>query len=161
MENLAYGWEGSHPLAVEVTKPITHVSVYFDEHSRPMDITLWRADGSGLTIFSEMHDIADRVEIGILRFEQTKSLQGNRVVLPIALEFRQRIDAFKLTVHESGVLAESGIVLRAQCNREITIVAAAMPCFIAIKGVVEQPNIFEPEYPIENYERVPIPVEGP
>ena len=159
METLTYGWEGPHPLAVEITKPITHVSIYFDEHGRPMDITLWRTDGSGLTVFSEMHDIAERMEIGVLRFEQTKSLKGNRVTLPIGAEFRQRVDAFKLSVHESGVMAESGVVLRAECDSEITIVAAAMPCFIAIKGVVEQPHIFEPEYPIENYERVPLRVE--
>jgi hypothetical protein len=159
MENLTYGWEGPNPLAVEITKPITHVSIYFDEHGRPMDITLWRADGSGLTVFSEMHDIAERMEIGVLRFEQYKSLPGSRVTLPIAPEFGQRVDAFKLSVNESGVKAESGILLRAKGGSEITIVAAAMPCFIAIKGVVEQPHIFEPEYPIENYERLPIKVE--
>ena len=158
MENLTYGWEGPNPLTVEVTKPITHVSVYFDEHGRPMDITLWRADGSGLTVFSEMHDIAERMEIGVLRFEHYKSPSGSRVTLPIAPEFGQGVDAFKLSIHESGVKAESGIVLRAKGGSEITIVAAAMPCFIAIKGVVEQPHIFEPEYPIENYERLPIRV---
>lgn len=156
VETLTYGWEGPHPLAVEVTKPITHVSIYFDEHDRPMDITLWRPDGSGLTVFSEMHDIAERMEIGVLRFEQTKSLRGNRVSLPITAEFRQRVDAYKLIVHESGVIAESGIVLRAEPKSEITIVASAMPCFIAIKGLVEQPHIFEPEYPMEKYERLPI-----
>jgi hypothetical protein len=156
MDNLTYRWEGPNPLAVEVAKPITHVSIYFDEHGRPMDITLWRPDESGLTVYSEMHAIAERMEIGVLRFEHFKSPSGSKVTLPIAPEFKQQIDAFKLSVHESGVKAESGILLRAKNGSEITIVAAAMPCFIAIKGVVERPHIFEPEYPLEDYERLAI-----
>jgi len=84
-------------------KPIRNVSIEFEPPGKPMHITLWRPDGSGL-----------RMEIGVLRFSQFKSPSGSEVMLPLAPEFNQQVDAFKLVVHESGVRAESGILLRAR-----------------------------------------------
>jgi hypothetical protein len=159
MKNLTYGWEGLGPLAVEVTKPIRHVSIEFEPHGKPMYITLWRPDGSGLRVHSEAHEIAERMEIGVLRFSHLQSSSGNGETFPIAPEFNQQVDAFKLVVHESGVKAESGILLRAKSGSEITIAAAAFPFMIAVNGVVQRPHIFEPEYPMEDFERLPIRVE--
>lgn len=156
VENLTYGWEGPDPLAVEVTKPIRQVSIEFEPHGKPMYVTLWRPDGSGLRVHSEVHEIAERMEIGVLRFSHFKSPSGSEVMLPIAPEFNQQVDAFKLVAHVSGVKAESGILLRARNGIEIAIVAAAFPFMIAVDGVVQRPHIFEPEYPMEEYERLPI-----
>lgn len=156
MKNLTYRWEGPDPLAVEVTKPIRQVSIEFEAHGKPMYVTLWRPDGSGLRIHSEVHEIAERMEIGVLRFSHFKSPSGSEVMLPIAPEFNQQVEALKLVVHESGVKAESGILLRARNGIEIAIVAAAFPFMLAVDGVVERPHIFEPEYPMEEYERLPI-----
>jgi hypothetical protein len=161
VENLTYGWEGPSPLAVEVTKPIRQVSIEFEPHGKPMYITLWRPDGSGLRVHSEAVEIGERMEIGVLRFSHLKSPSGSEVMLPIAPEFSQQVDAFKLLVHESGVAAESGILLRARNGSEITIVAAAFPFMIALTGVVQRPHIFEPEYPMEDYERLRIRIGEP
>jgi len=158
VEDLTYGWEGSGPLAVEVTKPIRHVSIEFEPHGKPMYITLWRPDGSGLRVHSEAHEIAERMEIGVLRFTRFESPSGSEVMLPIDPGFNQQVDAFRLVVHESGVKAESGILLRAKSGSEITIAAAAFPFMIAVNGVVQRPHIFEPEYPMEDFERLPISV---
>ncbi len=156
MVDLTYRWEGLAPLAVEVAKPIRHVSIEFETHGKPMYITLWRPDGSGLRVHSEVREIAERMEIGVLCFAHFKSPSVSDVMLPIAREFDQQVDAFKLVVHESGVKAESGILLRAKNGSEIAIVAAAFPFMIAIDGVVQRPHIFEPEYPMEDFERIPI-----
>lgn len=154
MLNLTYGWEGADPLAVEVTKPIRQVSIEsFGSLGMPHLLTLWRPDGSGLRVHSEMRQIAERREIGVLCFEHFKSPTGNEVTLPIAPEFDQQVDAFKLVIHESGVTAESGILLRAKNGSEIDIVAGAFPLTIAVKGVVKRPHIFEPEYPMDSYVR--------
>ncbi len=48
--------------------------------------------------------------------------------------------------------------MRVRNGSEIAIVAGAFPFTIAVKGVVEQPHIFEPEYPMEDFERLPIRV---
>jgi hypothetical protein len=157
MENFKYKWELPGPLAVEVTKPIRMVSIEsFSPLYMPHLLTLWRPDGSGLRVHAEMRQIAERMEIGVLCFEHLESPSGSEVMLPIAPEFDQQVDAFKLVVHESGVTSESGILLRVRNGSEIAIVAGAFPLTIAVKGVVEQPHIFEPEYPIEDYERLPI-----
>jgi hypothetical protein len=158
VENLTYGWEGPDPLAVEVTKPIRQVSIEFEPHGKPMYITLWRPDGTGLRVHSEAHEIAERMEIGVLCFTHFKSPSGSEVMLPIDPEFNQQVDAFKLVVHESGVKAESGILLKAKSGSEIIIAAAAFPFMIAVNGVVQQQHIFEPEYPMEDFERLPIRV---
>jgi hypothetical protein len=160
VETLTYWWEGPNPLAVEVAKPIRMVSIEsFGPLNMPHLLTLWRPDGSGLRIHAEMRQIAEKMEIGVLCFEHSKSPSGNEVMLPIAPEFDQQLDAFKLVVHESGVTAESGILLRARNGSEIAIVAGAFPLTIAVKGVVEQPHIFEHEYPVEDYECLPIPAD--
>lgn len=159
MENLTYKWEGPVPLAVEVTKPIRHVSIDFEPHGKPMYVTLWRPDGTGLRVNSEAHEIAERMELGVLRFSQIRSTSGSEMMLPIAPEFNQQVDAFKLVIQESGVKAESGILLRARNGSEIAIVAAAFPFMIAVNGVAPLPHIFEPEYPLEDYERFPIRIE--
>ena len=161
MANLTYGWAGADPLSVEVIKPIRQVSIEsFGPLGMPRLLTLWRPDGSGLRVHSEMRQIAERMEIGVLCFEHFKSQSGSEAMLPISPEFDRQVDAFKLVVQESGVTAESGILLRARNGSEIAIVAGAFPLTIAVRGVVEQPHIFEPEYPIEDFERLPIRVGG-
>lgn len=158
MVNLTYEWQGEKPLAVEVTKPIKQVSIDFEPHGKPMYITLWRPDGSGLQVHSEVREIAERMEVGVLCFTHLKSPSGDETMFSIDPEFNRQVDAFKLVVHESGVKAESGILLKVKSGSEITITAAAFPFMIAVNGVVDRPHIFEPEYPMEDFERIPIRV---
>jgi hypothetical protein len=158
MVNLTYEWQGANPLTVEVTKPIKQVSIDFEPHGKPMYITLWRTDGSGLRVHSEVREIAERMEVGVLCFTHLKSPSGDEMMFSIDPEFNRQVDAFKLVVHESGVTAESGILLKAKSGSEITITAAAFPFMIAVNGVVDRPHIFEPEYPMEDFERLPIRV---
>lgn len=161
MVNLTYGWVGADPLAVEVAKPVIRVSIEFEPHGKPMYITLWRPDGSGLRVHSEVREIAERMEVGVLCFTYRESPSDGEVTFPVDPEFDQQVDAFKLVVNESGVRAESGILLRAKSGSEITIAAAAFPFMIAVNGVVERPQIFEPEYPMEDFERLPFRVGEP
>ena len=154
---LRYEWKGPDPLAVEVIKPIKQVSIdLFGPLGLPHSIILWRPDGSGTRIHSEMRQIAERIEVGVLCFERVISPSGSEVLLPVAPEFEEQVNAFKLVVHESGATAESGILLRTKNGRDIVIVAGAFPLTIAVNGVVEQLHIFEPEYPMEDFERLPI-----
>jgi hypothetical protein len=38
-----------------------------------MFVTLWRSDGTGLRLYSQMHDVAERREVGVLNFEQVSA----------------------------------------------------------------------------------------
>ena len=62
----------------------------------------------------------------------------------------------KLIIHESGTSAESGLILKASNGDELVIVAGAYPYSLAVLGVPPIPYIFEPEYEIGHYTRVPI-----
>jgi len=160
VENLTFGWDGPGPLDVEMTKPIAQVSIYTFGSVRmsPHSLTLWRPDGSGLRIYSEMREVAERIEIGVLCFTHVKSPSEDEETLTIGPEFNQQNDAFKLLIHDEGVTAESGILLRARNGNEIAVLVGSFPLTIAIKGVIQRPHIFQPEYPMERLERLPIRV---
>jgi hypothetical protein len=48
---------------------------------------------------------------------------------------------------------ESGVVLSARDGGELVIVAGAFPYSLAILGIGEAPHHFEPEYPLNSYQR--------
>jgi hypothetical protein len=155
MNYLSFAWTGATSLAAELRKPIEQVSLEF-HHEIPMFITLWRSDGTGLRVFSQMHDVAERREVGVLNFKQVSERHAEQSVTQVPISFQGKIAAFKLTIHESGTTAESGVILKAANDDEITIVASVSPHLIAICGISAFPDVFKPEYPIENYMRVPI-----
>jgi len=104
-----------------------------------------------------MHDIAERMEIGVLNFERAHTHADDETFVDVSTAFDCNVEAFKLILDEEGTRAECGLVLRASDGDEITIVPSAGPCYLAILGVFEStPHIFEPEYPLDSYVRVPI-----
>lgn len=50
---------------------------------------------------------------------------------------------------------ESGIVLKASDGSEVVVVAGAFPYFLALSGVLPAPYSFQPEYPLDQYSRIP------
>ncbi len=156
MNNVLFVWGDATPLAAELSKPIKRVSVEFGiPNVGPNSLTLWRSDGTGLRLHTEMHDVALKREVGVLNFEHVSALRPGETLVDIA-SFQDRIVVSKLLIHESGTSAESGVVLKASSGEEIVIVAGAYPYSLAILGVASIPHIFEPEYPIDLYTRVPL-----
>lgn len=155
MNTLSFVWAGLTSLVLELSKPLKHISV--DEfHGRPMFVTLWRQDGAGLRLSSKMHDVAERREVGLLQFEYASSPKDSETVVDIASAFNGPITVFKLVIHESGTSVESGIVLKARDESEIVVVAGTFPYFLALEGVLPAPYAFEPEYPLDQYSRIPL-----
>jgi hypothetical protein len=155
MNNLSFVWTAKTPLKTELCKPATRASLLFD-HGMPMCLTLWRADGTGLKMFSQMHDVAERTEIGVLNFERTMAPLDFETFVDLPQTFRCEVAASKLVIRESGTSAESGVVLRVSDGEEVMVVAGAYPYSIAVLGVMSVPHIFEPEYNIDRYVRVPM-----
>jgi hypothetical protein len=155
MNNLLFVWGGATPLAAELSKPIKRVSVEFViPNVGPNSVALWRSDGTGLRLRTEMHDVAVKREVGVLNFEDVSALLPRETLLDVAL-FQDPIVVSKLLIHESGTIAESGVVLKASSGCEIVIVAGACPYSLAVLGVASMPHLFEPEYPIDLYTRAP------
>jgi predicted membrane protein DUF2254 len=61
---LSFGWQEQESLANELTLPIALISIECAFHGRPVYVTLWRPDGTGLLVYSDMHDSAERRELG-------------------------------------------------------------------------------------------------
>jgi hypothetical protein len=154
MNNLPFVWVEGTPLAAELRRPIGQVSLEFD-HRGPMFITLWRSDGTGLRVRSQMHDVAERREVGALNFDRVRAPRPEETIADLPSAFHGEIVVSKLVIHESGTTAESGVILTGN-NDEIVIVAGAYPYSLAVRGVPSLPGIFNPEYPIDCYSRVPI-----
>jgi hypothetical protein len=155
MNSLLFQWAGATSLAAELSKPIKQVSIAsVITQSGPRFATLWRSDETGLRLYSQMHDVAERREVGVLNFEQVSAPRPGEAIAEVASAFQGEIEVSKLIIHESGTSAESAVVLRASSGDEIVIVAGAGPCFLAVLGVVSMPHIFEPEYQLDRYTRV-------
>jgi hypothetical protein len=155
MRTLSFAWAEDAPLASEVAKPLTGISViFFHAAWGPYHLTLWRKDGTGLRLSSEMHDVAIRSEVGVLRFEPVSAPLTGEVFADLPPAFHRSVDASKLTIREANAVAESGISIIASDGSEIVVVASAGPCCLAVLGALTSlPHIFEPEYPMEQYVR--------
>lgn len=136
-----------------LARGFTRASVGISAHARTTSITLWPDDGSAVRIHSQMHDIAERREVGVLEFENADIPFRNEIKLSIPRSFNTPLAVSKLLIVESNAAAESGIVLAAEDGREIVIVAGVSPYSLAIDGIYSAPHAFEPEYPMEKYIR--------
>jgi len=155
MKYLSFEWTEPTTLAAELSTPIKQVFLEFGHHGRPMFVTLWRPNGAGLRLHSEMHDVAERREVGVLSFNCVRVPPRDKTIVDLPAEFDHEITVFKLIVQESGTSAESGVILKAG-SHEIAVVAGAYPYSLAVSGALSVPHIFEPEYPIDRYTRVRI-----
>ena len=158
MTYLSYIWSGPGSLALELAKPLTGISIEtFYPAWGPDTVKLWRSDGTGLKLFSQMQDVAERLEVGVLNFELVLERSAAETVLQIPLSFSTGTVASKLVIREADITAESGLAIMASDGNEIIVVASAGPCHLAVGGVLSSaPHLFEPEYPLDQYVRVPV-----
>jgi len=103
-----------------------------------------------------MHDVAERLEVGVLNFEIAPPIQPGDRIVDVGSAFQRDIVVSKLVINESGTSAESGLILKATNGDELVIVAGAYPYSLAVLGLPPMPHIFEPEYEIDRYTRIPI-----
>ena len=151
MMDVTFDWRGQAPLASELVVPVCRASVRIAVHGRPISLTLWRGDGSGLRIQSRTHDLTERMEVGVLVFDVVDTPFADERIVELPGTFDGPIEITKLLIAESGTCAESGVVLKGADGSRIVVLAGANPYTIAIEGVVDAPHIFEPEYPVDRY----------
>ena len=156
MNDLSFGWDEPRSLAAELVKRIRQISLKFGFHQRPEAVTLWRMDGSGLQLYSQMHDVAERREVGVLQFRYALAPQPDETIVNVPPAFESDVIVRKLVILESGIKAESGVVLTTVAGNEIVVVAGAYPYSLAVHGLSSLPHVFEPEYPLNQYLRLPI-----
>jgi hypothetical protein len=154
MSVLNFTWNGLAALADELSKPLTHLSIDWADHAKIHQVSLWRLDGSGLRIHSEMHDVAERREIGVLVFSLVSATVESEQIYPLDSAFHAAVHPSKLVIRESGTSGDSGVILQAENGSEITIVAATFPCFLYVGGLPDLKQSVVPEYALNIYERI-------
>lgn len=161
LDYIPFRWAAETPLAAELSRTIESVSIEagFGSLGRPESITLWRPDGTGFEIRSEMHDVADRMEVGVLSFNLVPASSKEEKLIKLPANFGSTLRPFKMLIKESGKRAESGLILRDTADKELLIVASEAPCYLYIRGTLPMqpaPESHRPEYPISEYKIVAV-----
>lgn len=102
-----------------------------------------------------MHDISDRVEYGVLEFEPALGNGGGKTLMDLPDDLRLGSAVAKLVLTDDEVVCESGFVVRGGLGSELIVVAGAYPYTLAV-SVAGLPGPFEPEFPLDKYDRVEI-----
>lgn len=153
MIDISFVWEGKGDLHKALYSPIQRASLTM-LMDRPSALFLWHADGSYLRIANQMHDLANRVEVGSLAFgdkgpSDKAEFEVDICVNPLRVE--------KLILLERNVCVESGVAIELAATRELIVVPGAYPYTLAVDGLFEGPHAFEPEYQMSRYRREVIP----
>jgi hypothetical protein len=92
-------------------------------------VTLWRADGTGLLVPSDMHDVAERIGVGV-QLSYVFAPEAQETIVETAPAFYGELSVSELIIQESGATAASGIIPRAIDGVEIVIVSGVnlLPC---------------------------------
>jgi hypothetical protein len=151
--DIPFIWEGQGDFHAALYRPIQRVALTMLV-GRPSVLYFGHPDGSWLRIANQMHDLADRREVG--------SLALGDGAPPQAPEFEVQVSAIplrvdKLILVERNVRIEAGIAIQLTATRELRVLPGAYPYTLAIEGLWDQPHVFEPEYPTSEYRRELIP----
>jgi hypothetical protein len=129
---------------------ITKVSFRMADHGKCGMVTLWHNDQEGLSIHSRMHDVAEKLEVGILTFEKSRGGIAGEVFFDCQGSLRVTA-AWKLTIQEAGLLLESGLRFAFSNGKELVLVPADFPCFLSVQGSLTQNINPVSEYPLGDY----------
>lgn len=117
-------------------------------------LRLFLGDGSVLKIQAKVTEVEPWFEIGTLIFEyktEIEKVASTRVMLPDSwLDIRS---VEKLVLKDERFTAECGVCFCNRVGEQFIIVPGAFPFSVEI-GAAFYPAKFEPEYAIDQYERV-------
>lgn len=151
MRSIDFQSSGLRSLVEELSRPVERISIMWGLHQRPVCLSFWRQDGSGVAISSKAIPVAKRAEFGVLVFAPaTVDANAKPVARPDWMTGTPKIS--KLLIEDLGVRAEAGLRLRYPSGMEIRVLSGVYQFTIAIDGLGEErPHVFEPEYPLEMY----------
>ena len=142
-------------LGDEFEKGFSDISFEFASHGKPVSVTLWHSDATGIEVTCRMHDTDERVEYGTLEFAPSDRRVGNETLVSLSCELGMPAFVEKLVLRDDGVVCESGFTLRGRDGSALFVVAGVYPYTLAVR-VAGYMGPFDPEFPIERYERVPM-----
>jgi hypothetical protein len=114
-------------------------------------VTLWLTSGEGFRLTSCMQNLADGIEVGVLKLELVLHPAQDEASVDLPWSFRNGGSISKLSIEQRGFRAESGLLLRSGEGDEIIIVSAAFPNHLYVGGVSTPPQQVVPEYSFSRY----------
>lgn len=139
---------------VALTDAIERISMKTDAQGRPFVVTLWHRSGAGTRITSTMHDVSERIEVGVLSATRVDAPLDDEEFFGAPTEFSVSLNLTNLFVDVERYRLESGFILTGRGGRELVIVSGAYPYSLALGGFGDAPHRFEPEYPLDDYKRL-------
>ena len=141
------------PLTEILNHPVCRISLFEDSYGKCANLTLWHSNDRGLCVFSRMHDVAERLEVGVLNFRSVTTIDEGAISVdfePLLVPYR----GCKLVVEEAETRLESGLKLYFQNGQDLLILPADFPLFLAVSGSCIQDRYTTSEYPLKDYEAV-------
>lgn len=103
-----------------------------------------------------MVTLAARREVGVLQFRNVSALAEGEIEHAVPEAFRKSVALTKLIIVEGGNTAETGVILEAFGGQQIIVTAGVAPYTLSVKGIGRESELFSPEYPLNQYSRVPM-----
>ena len=156
------GFKASESLGFLLGGILDRASLLEDKHGDCALITLWYSDGHGVAIHSDMQDIADRLEVGVLSLERVQeeatssSIAFPRPGAPRTISFTVPAtlnQVWKLKITEAETTCESGLRIALADARELIILPSGRPCFLSIFVDNHLVTASNPEYDVTDYEQ--------
>ncbi|AJP58941.2 hypothetical protein UC34_22365 [Pandoraea vervacti] len=155
LERLKFTWHGIGALVNEFEKGFTGISFEFAAHGKPVSVTLWRADRTGIEVTSKMHDTDERAEYGTLEFAPSNRRVADEAFVSLSCDLGAQPFVEMLVLKDGDVVCESGFTIRGGNGSALFVVAGVYPYTLAVR-VTGYMGPFDPAFPIERYERVPM-----
>jgi len=143
------------PLPTVLGQSVRRISIERADHQKCARITLWHEAAEGVQIWSQMHDVAERLEIGVLSFASVSAGNVNEIIseFPRPLAPKQ---VWKLLIEKNGTVLESGVRFLFADACELVILPADFPFFLSILGNCVPVTNPRPEYDLDEYQQVKI-----
>jgi hypothetical protein len=146
-------WGSTAPSPAILKRPFQRLAVRFINARILSSVVLWWPDGTALEIQSDMVDVADRLEVGVLHFSAVRALNKSysEQVFEVSPRFTEKLTVSRLLIKESGTTAESGIAFESNNGKRVIVVAGSAPFTLAVLGISDTLKQFQPEYELGGY----------
>jgi hypothetical protein len=151
-------WASTGPSPALLRHPFHRLAVRFINARILASVVLWWPDGTAVEIQSDMVDITDTLEIGVLHFSAVRKLNAghSEQFFDVSPRFTEKFTASRLLIKESGITAESGIAFESNNGKRVIVVAGSIPFTLAVLGISDTLKQFQPEYELGGYAQKPL-----
>jgi hypothetical protein len=118
------------------------------------NVYLFLTTGEIVKIYSEMHNIDDWNEIGLLVFEEIKSCKYSKMI-PLGPDWENIVSIERLVLDKKEFSAESGILFRSETGGEFLVVTSANVDTLAVRAPFSY-HEFLPENDLWAYSYIPL-----